>query len=403
MVSRVQVDGARFAFPVAMHWPSTPVERLQPFRPRFCPWPECREHRRTASGYRYHRHGTYATRRRPRVPRFRCRACRRCFSRQSFATSYYLKRPELLVPAAAALVAGSAHRQIARSLGCAPSTITRLSARLGRHALLLQAVALQHLKGRLVEPLAIDHFETFEFSQDLPFGVLTSVGRASWFVFAIDPAPHAPGGPASPVQRARRRTRPARPRRGGYRGSFRRGLDHLLPLLPPRAALVLACDGKPQYLEAVDSHPQRSRIQLEVHPNPAQGPKGAPRSPAALARDRALFPVDQLHALLRHTRADHKRETIAFGRRLAAIMERLFLTVVWRNFIKGRSERRPDPHTPAMRLDLTTAPWTWRGLLSRRLFPGRGELSAAWRLLYRRDWTSPVLPSNLRHRLRHAA
>ncbi|HET6278557.1 MAG TPA: hypothetical protein VFG08_07230, partial [Candidatus Polarisedimenticolia bacterium] len=98
-----------------------------------------------------------------------------------------------------------------------------------------------------------------------------------------------------------------------------------------------------------------------------------------------------------------KRETIAFGRRLAAVMERLFLTVVWRNFIKGRSERRPDPHTPAMRLGLTTEPWTWRGLLSRRLFPGRMKPAGVWRILYRRDWTTPVLPSNLLHRLRHAA
>ncbi|HET6278516.1 MAG TPA: hypothetical protein VFG08_07015, partial [Candidatus Polarisedimenticolia bacterium] len=59
-------------------------------------------------------------------------------------------------------------------------------------------------------------------------------------------------------------------------------------------------------------------------------------------------------------------------------------------------------HTPAMRLGLSTAPWTWPGLLARRLFPGRIELAGAWRLLYRRDWTTPVLPSNLRHRLRHA-
>ena len=385
-----------------MHWPMTPVERLQPFRPPFCPWPGCREHRRSSPEYRFDRHGTYATRRRPRVPRFRCRACRRSFSRQSFATSYYLKRPELLLPTAAALVAGSAHRQIARSLRCAPSTITRLSARLGRHALLLQALALQHLEGRVVEPLAVDHFETFEFSQDLPFGVLTPVGRDSWFVFGVDPAPHAPGGTASEAQRARRLSRPARPRRGGYRGSFRRGLDLLLPLVSQHSQLLLACDGKPQYLEAVAAHPRRSRIRLDVHPNPVRGPKGTPRSAAALARDRALYPVDHLHALLRHTRADHKRETIAFGRRLAAVMERLFLTVVWRNFIKGRSERRPDPHTPAMRLGLAMEPWTWRGLLSRRLFPGRSDLCGVWRLLYRRDWTTPVLPTNLRHRLRHA-
>src|SRR5262245_7144405 len=385
-----------------MRWPATPVERLQPFKPPFCPWPDCAGHGRSARAFRFDRHGSYSTARRPKIPRFRCRICRRSFSRQSFATSYYLKRPELLVPAAAGLVAGSAHRQIARSLGCAPSTITRLSARLGRHALLLQALALEHLRGRLAEPVAADHFETFEFSQDCPFGVLTLVGSASWFVFGLDPAPHARAGKVTQMQAARLRTRPQRPRRGGYRGSFRRGLDLLLPLAPDGHGLVLACDGREQYLEAARVHRMRQRLRLEVHPNPVRGPKGTPRSPQARARDRALYPVDQLHALVRHTRADHKRETIAFGRRLNAIMERLFLMVAWRNFIKGRSERRPDPTTPAMRLALADRPWTWRRLLARRLFPGRVGLPRVWRDLYQRNWPTPLLPTNLRHTLRQA-
>ena len=390
-------------FRAAMHWPKTPIERLQDFRPRFCPWPQCSQHRRSTPGYRFDRHGYYSTLRRPRVPRFRCRSCRRSFSRQSFATSYYLKRPELLVPVAAGLVAGSAHRQLARSLGCAPSTVTRLSARLGRHALLLQTLALEEFAGRLTEGIAADHFETFEFTQDLPFGVLTLVGRDSWFVFGLDPAPHARAGKRTADQEARRRARPVRPRRGGYYGSFHRGLDLLVPLAPEGKRVIVACDGKTQYLDAARRHPARRRLTLEVHPNPVRGPKGSPRSPAALARDRALYAVDQLHALLRHSRADHKRDTIAFGRRLNAIMERLFLATVWRNFVKGRSERRPDPTTPAMRLGLSDVPWTWRQVLSRRLFPQRARMPRVWRDLYQRDWTTPVLDTNTRHRRRHAA
>jgi len=386
-----------------MNWPRTPVERLQDFQPRFCPWPRCAQHRRSSPGYRFFRHGYYATSRRPRVPRFRCRSCRRVFSRQSFATSYYLKRPELLAPVAAGLVAGSAHRQLARSLGCAPSTVTRLSARLGRHALLLQTLALGELAGRLHEGIAADHFETFEFTQDTPFGVLTLVGRASWFVFGLDPAPHARTGKRSVHQEARRRARPSRPRRGGYFGSFHRGLDLLVPLAPEGQSVSVACDGKTEYLDAARRHPARRRLSLEVHPNPVRGPKGSARSPAALARDRALHTVDQLHALLRHSRADHKRETIAFGRRLNAIMERLFLATVWRNFVKRRSERRPEPATPAMYLTLSDHPWTWRQVLSRRLFPRRSPMPPLWRQLYQRDWTTPVLDTNTRHRRRHAA
>jgi hypothetical protein len=111
-----------------------------------------------------------------------------------------------------------------------------------------------------------------------------------------------------------------------------------------------------------------------------------------------MFPVDLWHQILRHTLAAHKRETIAFGRRLAAIMDRLFAAAGWRNFIKGVSERRNDRTTPAMKLGLTDRPWSWRQFLSQRLFPDREGLTGSWLDLYRRDWTTPELPSNTRHR-----
>ena len=101
-----------------MRWPRTPVEHRSEFQPPFCPWRECPEHRRRQPGYRFWRHGFYSTRRRRSIPRFKCCTCRHTFSRQTFSVTYYRKRPELLRPVAAGLVAGSALRQIARSLDC---------------------------------------------------------------------------------------------------------------------------------------------------------------------------------------------------------------------------------------------------------------------------------------------
>jgi transposase-like protein len=390
--------GTRLVFKSAMHWPATPVEHLSGFQPHFCPRRGCSEHLRTTAGFRFRRLGFYVTSRRWRIPRFLCLTCKRSFSRQAFAVSYYSKRPELLVPVASGLVGGSAHRQIARTVGCAPTTVTRMAARLGRHAILLLARARTELAESVEEPFVLDHFETFECTQDYPFGVATLVGSRSWFVYDLDPAPHKRAGKITATQRARLAERPGRPAHGGYLGSTRRVLDRVMAVASSRRPIRLRGDGHEAYDRAVREHPDGGRVRLERHPNPPRGPKGSPRSPAARLRDARLFPVDLLHKILRHSLAHHRRETIAFGRRLNALMERLFLAAVWRNFVQRRSERRRHSGTPAMSVGLASEPWDWRRVLSRRLFPARTPTPATWASLYRRLWTTPLF-TNSRHQL----
>jgi transposase-like protein len=381
-----------------MHWPIQPAEIQRRFVPRFCPRPDCPQHRLSAGQtFRYKSGGGYRRRDGRRVPRYRCLVCGKTSSKQSFAVSYFLKRPELLVPTFAGLQAGSGHRQLARSLGCAPSTVTRLSARLGRHALLLTATALAEL-GTIRERLVLDHFESFVRTQDYPVGVATVVGKTSWFVYALDPAPHARTGKRSRFQEAKRKARPPQPTRGGYTGSMIRVLDALVHFFPEDRAIRLTTDGLPGYIQALTKSRFRGRFRHTSHPNPKRGPKGAPRSRAAVARDRAMFPVDTLHGLLRHSECHHRRETIAFGRRTNAILERLYLASAWRNFVKGVSERKPERTTPAMKLKLATEPWSWSRVLARRLFPGRVKLPKSWLEIYRRAWITPGGP-NTRHEL----
>jgi hypothetical protein len=329
-----------------------------------------------------------------RVPRFCCPGCKRSFSRQSFATSYYLKRPELLAPIAAGLVAGSAHRQIARSIGCAPSTVTRLAARLGRHALLLQAAALAVLEGSVDEPFVWDHFETFVFSQEDQLGIGTAVGQRSWFVFSFDPAPHRRGG-----KRGARKLKLQRPLPEAVPHAAVRSTQRVLGLLGRLAhrGVRLISDDHPAYRIAVAAYPQ---IEHAIYRNPPRGPGADPQ--LAAARDRAMFPVDLLHKLLRHSQAHHRRETIAFGRRSNAILERMALMAVWRNFVKKVSERRSQEVTPAMRLELTTKRWSWRDVLARRRFPKRVALPEGWDRIYRRGWITPAIGRNGAHDLRHA-
>jgi hypothetical protein len=381
-----------------MRWPSTPVEHLSGFQPHFCPRRSCPEHTRKSPGYRFRRRGFYTTSRRWRIPRFRCLTCRGSFSRQSFAVSYYSKRPELLVPVAAGLVAGSAHRQIARSSGCAPSTVTRMAARLGRHAILLLARARGELLGSVGEPFVLDHFETFESTQDYPFGVATLVGSRSWFIYDLDPAPHRRTGKITEAQKKRLAHRPPRKTYGGYLGSSRRVVGRMLALARPESSICLRGDGHKAYDRATADRP----VLLERYPNPPRGPKGARRGPEARLRDARLFPVDLLHKIVRHSMAHNRRETIAFARRLNAMMERFFVLAVWRNFVQRRSERRRWSRTPAMDAGLTNASWPWTRVLSRRLFPARIPTPATWACLYRRLWPTPLFRVNSTHRLTRA-
>ncbi len=377
-----------------MRWPRQPAESVRPsrFRPPFCPWPECTAHR--APGRGFQRFGSY---RKPsdvkRVPRFRCRDCKRTCSRQTFSTTYYLKRPALLVAVASGLAACAAHRQIARSCHCAKTSVTRTAERLGRHAILFHARCRTHLPA-LIETIVHDHWEVFIGRQDRALGIGTAVGAESWFVYDIDPAPHRGSGRRPDTKKDKEATSwPS----ASYVESIKRTFRGLISHLSENQSLVCNVDGRNDYPIAVRDDDLRSRVVLRIYPNPVRGPKGTSRSPEAVERDRAMFPVDQLHQLLRHTCADHKRETIAFGRRLESVLGRAHLMAVWKNFLKSRSERKPDRTTPAMRLGLTDTRWRWERVLSRRLFPERERVSDLARTIYQKRWTRSLPALSRRH------
>jgi transposase-like protein len=348
--------------------PRQPIQGRRPdrFRPPHCPWGECADHL-AVGRYRATFKGSYRRVRDPQkaIPRFKCPTCKRTFSRDAFATSYYLKRPELLLPVANLLVSGCAHRQIARHLGCAPSTVTRLSVRLGEHASRFHEVSAASV-APIREPVVLDHFETFVRSQQERLGIATAVGQDSWFVYALHGASYLRLHGRSRRKRALKRE-PTRPRPGAVLDSTLKTLENLLSRSP--AGLDLVSDDHPAYRAAVRRLKGCRPIRHAIYPNPDRSP--GHDSTRAKTRDRAMFAVDLLHKLLRHSQAHHRRETIAFGRKRASVIGRAALFAVWRNMIKLISERRPTRFTPAMLLGLTSRPWTWGEVFAERLFARR--------------------------------
>ena len=87
-----------------------------------------------------------------------------------------------------------------------------------------------------------------------------------------------------------------------------------------------------------------------------------------------LCPVNLADMLLRHSSANHKRETIAFSKRRQGALYRVAIWTVWRNYMKSRSENRRDA-PPAKALGLIPRALSVTEILSERHFPEREKVS----------------------------
>jgi transposase-like protein len=359
----------------------------RPFIPPHCPRSYCRYHD-SAVGWRWIRHGSFTRQCTPRViARFRCVHCRATFSTQTFSTTYYLKRPALLEPIAHRLLACSGYRQIAREARCAPTTVMGQAARLGRHALLL--LHAHRPTTPLTEPLVIDGFESFAYSQYHPLHLNLAVGAQSHFIYAFTLAPLRRKGSMTRRQSARRLE-----------------LEHLHGRPDPKAIEHAMADA----LRIAVPQPQPVTVRSDEHPAYPRAFRRLPdyslrheRTPSVLARTphNPLFPVNLLDLLLRHNSANHKRETIAFSKRHQSVIERAAWLIAWRNGVKPFSERHGGG-TPAMRRGLSERPWSVRRLLTGRRFATRMTLPASWREYYARRIDTPGIVNPRRHQLRLA-
>jgi transposase-like protein len=320
--------------------------------------------------WRFVRIGFYSRQTEPtRIQRYRCDTCRRRFSDQTFSTTYWLRRPQLLRPVFFRLVGCGGYRQIAREFGGSPETVARYATRLGRHSLLFHE--LRRPRERLSEPLALDSFESFEWSQFYPTSYHLAVGQKSHFVYGFTDSECRRRGSMTARQKRRRAELEARFGRPDPRAMEKDVASLLTIVAPAGQALELHSDEHGSYPRAIRRVPDRTITHRTIS------------SRAARTSRNPLFPVNLLDLLLRHGGSNHKRETIAFSKRRASAIERLALTMVWRNYMKSFSERAPG-ETPAMRLGRMARPLTFEEVLARRLFPSRIALPERLQLYYRR-------------------
>ena len=379
------------------------------FRPRHCPNLHCRFYE-PHPDWRYTLWGSYkAPSCRQLLPRFQCSHCRRTFTPRTFAATYWLHRFDLFALIAQAAVAGAGVRQIARTFHVSHSTVARHLTRAGRLCLVFHRRLLE--KVPLREPVVIDGFETFEYSQYFPCHYNLAVGQESWFLYHFTDSPLRRKGTMTRAQRKRRgdletalgRPDPKAVENGifellrvvldrtplGTAGQIRDEVASPLPPSHPPSTpfstpssspsppiVRVHSDGHPAYERAV----RRLRRTLDLPAAKGENPLlEHHQTPSTDPRTRAnnLFPVNLADLLLRHSGADHRRETIAYDKRRQGGLERLAVFAVWRNTIKWRRENHPG-ETAAMTAGVAKRRLRWAEVFARRQFPRERELPGPW-------------------------
>ncbi len=335
-------------------------DRRRPSCPPFCPSARC-ESRSGSIAWRFKKKGFFVRVHRPfRVQRYQCHHCDRNFSSQTFSPTYWLRYTHLLEPLFHRLVGGSCLRQISREFGVTHSTLQRQTERLGRHCLLFH----EQLRPRTApkEPLVLDGFRTFEHSQYWPFDLNLLIG-VSHFVYGVNEAELRRSGSMRPAQKVKRTAlekKHGRPHPQATRRSVRELIGRIVP---EGSEVTIRSDEHQAYPLAVCDLAHR-RFHHE---------RTSSKRPRSVKNP--LFPVNLADLLLRHSSSNHKRETIAFSKRRQGAMYRAAIWVVWRNYVKSRSENR-GTEPPAVALGLIARRLAVADILQHRLFPSRLALSS---------------------------
>jgi hypothetical protein len=236
----------------------------------------------------------------------------------------------------------------------------------------------------------VDGFESFEYSQYHPLHFHIAVGAHSQWFYAFTDSELRRKGRMTTRQKKRRAKLELQLGRPDPRSIEREMAELLALVIPAHGTAEIRSDEHPAYPRALRRLPDR---QLRHRVTSSKRPRN-PQNP--------LFPVNLLDLLIRHSSANHKRETIAFSKRRQCAAYRLAILLVWRNYLKSISERRQD-ETPAQRLGIMERKLSVDEVLAERLFPSRIPLPERIAQYYWRRVPTRVFQNAPEHQLAYAA
>lgn len=310
-----------------------------PFVPPFCPNPECTacDH---PEGVWWIRRGYFRVQcRAAPEQRFRCKLCRRSFSRQTFRHDYYDKKPWTNVPLFEDLVSGVGLRQAGRK---AKLDIRSVQQKLRKFAATLWPLH-EHLSPALPpgRTYLLDEEESFEHSKGMPLTMPLVIEEETWFLVGVAVEPIR--------RRARRGSRLRRyqdemeqrhgPRPDRSREAVWEVLQQLAKRLP-EGPLTLKTDEKSSYAVLAKQCFGDRVTHLRT-------PGSAPRTTS-----NQLFPINTTIAMTRDNNGRLRKQSWLHTKVAVWLFRQMVLYIVYRNYIRRRFNRdRPDD-TPAKLLGL---------------------------------------------------
>jgi len=278
------------------------------------------------------------------------------------------------------MINGMSDNSIARELKVDEKTIRLRRSFLSRQGQLFIKKAEEKIK--LDEPISYDGFETFSYDQFSPCYINTSVGQKSLYTYTTNYSPLNRKGRMTSWQK--QKNIELQQKFGLYPSSSVKDqtsytLKRLCKILGEKR-LTLHTDEHKSYLAAIRSGRFFDRID---HFLTNSKERRDPKNP--------LFAVNHLHGNYRHFLASQRRETIAFQKNEAALVDKINCMKLHKNFmrekfIKRQKSKRDNICSPAMLIGLENKILTFDEVFSERKFLSHYEMDQDELRTFRREY-----------------
>lgn len=233
---------------------------------------------------------------------------------------------------------GVSNNAIGRRLKVAEATIRDRLKLMARQSLIFEK---QNSPKKITEDVAYDGFETFTYSQFSPCYVNTAVGSRSMFIYHNTFSPLNRKGRMTDEQKIRNRELLMKHGLYPQNSVYEESIYVMKSLSEKGSGRTLYMDEHKSYQRALRSFDMRMEIET-INSKVRRDPSNP------------LFPINHLHMIYRHCFSSQQRETISFQKNEAALMDKIQLMKVYRNFMNPKfvKKNKFDPHahkwSPAM-------------------------------------------------------